>query len=210
MSKQSLNILLVSASGRKQGSVSRQLAGEFLEELKSAGVAVTLAERDLADSVPFVDQEWINANFTPTEDRTADQTAALAYSDGLVDELKAADLIILSTPIYNFSAPAALKAWIDQIARARVTFQYTENGPVGMLENKRAVIVSASGGTEIDSPHDFATGYLRFILGFIGVKDVSTIAADKLMMDADAAMAKARNEIKIAAAGIAFPDEKAA
>lgn len=210
MSKQSLNVLLISASSRRQGSVSRQLAGEFLSALDAAGVTVNLAERDLADSMPFVDQNWINANFTPSEKRTADQTATLAYSDGLVDELKAADLIIVSTPIYNFNIPAALKAWIDQIARARVTFQYTENGPVGLLENKRAVVVSASGGTEIDSLQDFATGYLRFILSFIGINDVSTIAADKLMIDADAAMAKARADINAAVAGIVSPNEKAA
>lgn len=191
MSATPLNILHIAASGRNNGSVSRSLASDFLAALDDAGLRAGFVERDLNNGVAFVDEDWINANFTPPEKRSADQSARLDYSDQLVAELKAADLIVISTPIYNFSVPAALKAWIDQIARARVTFQYTENGPVGLLENKRAVIAVASGGTEIGSDYDFAVDYLKHILGFIGVTDVSVIAADRLMLDADAATARA-------------------
>lgn len=194
MSVTPLNILHIASSGRNNGSVSRGLASDFLSALDDAGLRAGLVERDLNNGVAFVDEDWINANFTPPEERSADQSARLDYSDQLVAELKAADLIVISTPIYNFSVPAALKAWIDQIARARVTFQYTENGPVGLLENKRAVLAVASGGTEVGSDYDFAVGYLKHILGFIGITDVSVIAADRLMLDADAAMARAREQ----------------
>ncbi len=191
MSASPLNILHVAASGRTEGSVSRELARTFLADLNAAGVRTAVVDRDLGGGVPHVDEDWINANFTPAEDRSAEQSARLGHSDRLVAELKAADVIVISTPIYNFSIPAALKAWIDLIARARVTFQYTETGPVGLLENKRAVIAVASGGTAVGSPQDFAVGYLKHLLGFIGVNDVCVIAADQLMVDPDAARARA-------------------
>lgn len=196
MTKQPLNILVVSASGRKDGSVSRQLTEDFLKAFADAGVDAAVTSRDLADGVPFVDQDWINANFTPAEDRTAEQTATLSFSDGLVDELKAADIVVIGAPIYNFGVPASLKAWIDQVARARLTFQYTDKGPVGLLNNKRAVIIAASGGTEVGSEIDFATGYLRHVLGFLGIGEVAQISADRLMVDADGAMEKAKTQIK--------------
>lgn len=194
MSAKPLNILHIAASGRNNGSVSRSLAKDFIADLEGAGLNSQLVERDLNNGVAFVDEDWINANFTPPEDRSAEQSARLDYSDQLVAELKDADLVVISTPIYNFSVPASLKAWIDQIARARVTFQYTENGPVGLLENKRAVIAVASGGTEIGSDYDFAVDYLKHILGFIGITDVSVIAADRLMMDEGASRARAREQ----------------
>ena len=194
MSAAPLNILHVAASGRNAGSVSRALAREFFATLDRAGVAATIVERDLNDGVAFVDEDWINANFTPPDERTADQTARLHYSDQLVAELKAADIVLISTPIYNFGVPASLKAWIDMIARARLTFQYTENGPVGLLEGKRAVIAVASGGTAVGSEQDFATSYLKHALGFVGVKDVSIIAADQLMIDPEASKARASAE----------------
>ena len=203
MSATHLNILHIAASGRNNGSVSRSLAQDFIADLEGAGLRNKLVERDLNNGVAFVDEDWINANFTPPEDRNAEQSARLDYSDQLVGELKDADLIVISTPIYNFSVPAALKAWIDQIARARVTFQYTENGPVGLLENKRAVIAVASGGTEIGSGYDFAVGYLEHILGFVGITDVSVIAADRLMMDEDASRARAREQSEAAVQAIA-------
>lgn len=209
MTKQPLNILVVSASGRIDGSVSRQLTQDFLSALKE-DVDINVTERDLADGLPFVDQNWINANFTPAEDRTADQTATLSFSDGLVDELKAADLVVIGAPVYNFGVPASLKAWIDQVARARLTFQYTENGPVGLLTSKRAVIVTVSGGTEVGSDIDFATGYLRHILGFLGIHDVAQINADRMMIDAGAALEKAKAQIGDAVAEISRNKARAA
>ena len=203
MSPAPLNILHVAASGRTTGSVSRTLARDFLAEIDKTGRAAKVVERDLNQGVAFVDEDWINANFTPQDERTADQTARLHYSDQLVAELKAADLLLISTPIYNFGVPASLKAWIDMIARARLTFQYTEKGPVGLLEGKRAVIAVASGGTAVGSEIDFATGYLKHVLGFIGIKDVSIIAADQLMADPEASKARARAETGEVAGSIA-------
>lgn len=195
MSDQPINILIVSASGRIEGSVTRRLTEELLEEFKAAGRLLNIVRRDLAHGMPFVDQEWIGANFTPADKRTADQAATLSYSDSLVDELRAADLIVISSPVYNFSVPAALKAWIDQIARAGLTFRYTENGPVGLLENKKTIVINATGGTPIGSDIDFSTDYLRHVLGFVGLRDVSFIAADGLGSNAEAKLKEARDHL---------------
>lgn len=199
-----ISVLIVNASGRKNGSVSRRLASDIVSGLRNRGLELHVTTRDLADGMPFVDEAWIGANFTPPQERSAEQAARLSFSDSLVDELQAADLVIIASPVYNFSIPAALKAWVDQIARARLTFKYTEAGPVGLLTGKRAVIALASGGTQASSPVDFATSYLRHILGFIGIDDVSIIAADKLMLGEADALAKAEQEIEGFASALAL------
>lgn len=109
------------------------------------------------------------------EKRTTEQHTELLQSDTLVNELQEADIIVIGLAIYNFSVPAAFKAWIDQIVRSKVTFRYTENGPEGLLENKKAYVVIASGGTQMDSDIDFFSAYVRHILDFIGIKDVAFI-----------------------------------
>ncbi len=191
MSKQPLSILLVNSSARREGSTSRRLASELIGSLsETRDAAVTV--RDLADGVPFVDEDWVGANFTPAEKRTARQTATLSYSESLIEELEAADIIVIGVPVYNFGVPAALKAWIDLVTRARRTFEYTDKGPVGLLKNKRAVLVVASGGVTVGSDADFATKYLRFVLGFIGITDVEIVAAEGQAYDADGAAARAR------------------
>ncbi len=116
-------------------------------------------------------------------------------SDSLVAELKDADVLVIGVPIYNFNVPASLKAWIDMIARARLTFRYTENGPEGLLQGKKAYLVVATGGVPVGSPVDFATPYLKHALGFIGITDVEIIAADRLNSQADEAMDSARARI---------------
>ena len=181
-------ILRIDASARKTGSVSRDLVGKIVSRIDGARVIT----RDLADMpVPQIDEAWITASFTPSDQRTEEQATALALSDELVAEIKAADILVIGLPIYNFGVPSALKAWIDQVARAGVTFRYTENGPVGLLENKRAIVAVASGGTEAGSEVDFATGYIRHVLGFIGITDVAFVAADRLMLDEAGALASA-------------------
>lgn len=190
------NILIIHASSRQEGSTTRTLTTTLVDELKAKDPLLSTVERDLADGMPFIDQTWVNANFTPAEDRTADQTAALHFSDTLIDELKSADLVVIGTPIYNFGIPAALKAWVDQITRARVTFKYTDQGPVGLLENKQGVLVSSSGGTEIGSDNDFATRYMKHILGFVGIQDISLVAAGQLMADEKVAIQNARTNIR--------------
>ena len=151
--------------------------------------------RDLAAGLPFVTEAWVGANFTDEADRSEDQKAALSLSDILVNELFAADTLVIGVPIYNFGVPAALKAWIDMIARARKTFHYTANGPEGLLTGKQAFIVIVSGGTQMGSEIDFATGYLRHILGFIGITDVTFIAADQQMVKGETAVSEALQQI---------------
>ncbi|MEM7424909.1 MAG: NAD(P)H-dependent oxidoreductase [Pseudomonadota bacterium] len=170
-------VLLVEASARKSGSTSRELARRLLGRL----VPKRIISRDVADGLPIVTGDWVNANFTLPENRSAHHRQVLELSDSLVEELRAADTIVIATPIYNFSVPAALKSWIDLVARAGLTFRYTENGPVGLLEGKKAYVIVTSGGTPVRSDIDFASGYLKHVLGFIGIHDVEIIAADRLV-----------------------------
>ena len=185
-------ILHIDASARLQGSVSRDLTSQIVAQFPGSAVV----KRDLADApLPQITEDWINANFTPAENRTEAQREVLALSDTLVAELFDVDTIVIGLPVYNFSVPAALKAWIDQVARAGITFRYTENGPEGLLQGKRAIIAMASGGTAEGSEVDFATPYIRFVLGFIGITDVTVVAADQMMIDADASLKKAHDAI---------------
>jgi len=175
-----LRVLEVSASGRRGDSVSRKLTKDIIAALETRYGDIDLARRDLSDGVEFVDESWITANFTPAEERTHEHRDALAKSDALVDELQQADVVVIGAPIYNFGVPAVLKAWVDMIARARLTFRYTAYGPEGLLKGKKAYIVVASGGVPVDSPADFATPYLRQALRFVGISDIEIIAADQL------------------------------
>ena len=176
-------ILEVSASGRRTDSVSRMLSQDTIAALESRHGPVAITRRDLAEGIGLVDEAWISANFTDEEERTAAQRDRLAASDALVAELNDADVVIIGTPIYNFGIPASLKAWIDMIARARLTFRYTDNGPEGMLQGKKAYVIVASGGVPVGSSVDFATPYLRQALSFVGITDVEIIAADQLNQD---------------------------
>ena len=190
-----LNILRIDASGRRDGSSTRALTDDIVAALSQRYAGSQLKVRDLADSIPHVDEEWIGANFTPAGERSEKQREVLAQSDALVEELKAADALVIGVPIYNFGVPAALKAWIDMICRARKTFRYTENGPVGLLEGKKAFLVISSGGVAIDSPVDFATPYMRQALGFVGITDVECIAADRQNARGEEALSEARARI---------------
>ncbi|MEL6283177.1 MAG: NAD(P)H-dependent oxidoreductase [Pseudomonadota bacterium] len=189
------NILAIQSSARKTGSSTRSLVEQLAAKL-SGGRASAITVRDVADGVPFVDEAWVGANFTDPAERSEAQREKLAFSDALVAELKAAETIVIGVPIYNFGVPAALKAWVDMVARARVTFKYTENGPVGLLQDKKAYVVIASGGTKSGSEIDFATGYMRHVLGFLGITDVTFIAADQQMMHGEAQIEAARAEIE--------------
>jgi len=182
------NILRIDGSARREGSVSRDLLDRITARF---GTDTSVVTRDLANALPLINEEWVGANFTPADARTDAQNTALELSDSLIGEIKAADVLVIGLPVYNFGVPAALKAWIDQISRAGVTFQYTENGPEGLLTGKRAIVAMASGGTQMGSEIDFATGYLRFILGFIGITDVEFVNADRLAMDAEGSIADA-------------------
>ena len=155
----------------------------------------TVITRDLAQGLSLLDSAWLGANFTPADDRTDAQRNTLSLSDSLIEEIKKADTLLIGSPVYNFSVPAVLKAWIDQIARVGVTFKYTPDGPVGLLSGKRAIIVIASGGTAVGSDIDYASGYLKHIMGFVGITDVTVIAADALGNDAGTKIAAAQYDI---------------
>ncbi|MFW8634962.1 FMN-dependent NADH-azoreductase [Cribrihabitans pelagius] len=189
-------VLHIDSSARLEGSVTRDLSARITTRLGAQEVI----RRDFASPLPLLTEGWVAANFTPADQRNAEHKAQLALSDSLVEELQRADTIVIGTPVYNFSVPAALKAWIDLVARAGLTFKYTENGPVGLLEGKRAIIALASGGTPAGSEIDFATSYLRHVLGFIGITDVELVAADAMAVDADGALKKANDQIAALAA----------
>lgn len=190
-------ILRIDASARTEGSITRDLTDQVVARL-SPGHVVT---RDLArNPVPQLDAEWVGANFTPKDARTPAQADALSLSDALVAEIAAADTLVIGVPIYNFGVPAALKAWVDHVARAGVTFQYSETGPKGLMTGKRAVLVAASGGTAAGSDIDFATGYMRHVLGFIGITDVVMVSADQMARDPETALRQAKSHIDAIAA----------
>lgn len=188
-------LLHIDSSARLSGSTSRELTARIVEKLGGEVI-----RRDLSTPLPLIDETWVNSNFTPAEKRTEAQSAALSLSDTLIEEIRAADVLVIGVPIYNFGVPTTLKAWVDQVARAGVTFRYTENGPEGLLHGKRAILAVASGGTEAGSDIDFASRYMRHVLGFIGITDVQIVTADQMMVDADAAVAKATAQIDALAA----------
>lgn len=167
------HILRIDSSARTDGSVSRRLTDEVIARYPGA----TVTTRDLSAGIPHMDAAWTAATFTPPEVRDDSAKSALALSDEIVAEVQAADVIVISMPVYNFSIPSTLKAWVDQLSRVGVTFQYTENGPVGLLEDKPVIVVSASGGTPVGSDMDFASPYLRFIFGFMGITNLQFIGA---------------------------------
>jgi len=187
MPKQNLNnisnnILRIDASMRKNGSYSRQLTNNLITKLNTQQ-QYSVKVRDLTDPMPFIDETWITANFTHASQRNEEQITALSFSDVLVTEIQNADIIVIGLPIYNFAAPAAFKAWIDQIARAQVTFRYSDNGPVGLLNNKKAYVIITSGGTQVGSDIDFISDYMRHVLQFIGIKNLTIIDCSGIARD---------------------------
>ena len=185
---------------RRQKSVSRMLADEMVAALGARKSTVNVITRDLAAGIGIVNAAWIEAERTSEENRTSDQRALLTQSDALVAELQAADDIVIATPIYNFSVPAALKAWIDLICRDKITFTYENDTPRGLLSNKRATVIVTSGGTLAGKDIDFTTSYIRHILGFIGVDDVTMIDVTGLSKNRNDVINDARKEISMVSA----------
>jgi FMN-dependent NADH-azoreductase len=201
------NILHINSSVRSTGSLSRQLGAEFVAKLQAADASTTVVSRDLAATpVPHLSELVMGAYFTPAEQRNAEQAHAIKTSDTLVDELLAADTIVIGAPMYNFSVTSGLKAWIDAIARAGRTFQYGANGPEGLATGKKVYVFIASGGVYSQGPasgYDHLTTYLRSVLGFLGMTDVTFIVAEGVAMGEEAvtaAVAKSRTQIEAIAA----------
>jgi FMN-dependent NADH-azoreductase len=190
-------VLQISSSIYSADGQSTRLASEFTEALGAAGAGVT--RRDLArEPVPHLDAERFQAFLTKPETRTAAQREIVAYSDNLIAELRAADVLVLGLPMYNFGVPSTLKAYFDHIARAGVTFRYTDKGPVGLLTGKRAYVFATRGGTYAGTPADTQTAYVRDFLAFLGIRDVEFVYAEGLAINdatRQAAVADARTAI---------------
>lgn len=181
-------ILVIESSARQEGSVSRQLTQAFIEQWKSANPTDSIQVRDLAKQpVPHLDMNLLGGWMKPADQQSAGEQAALSRSDALVAELKDADVVVLAAPMYNFAIPSTLKAWLDHVLRAGVTFQYTANGPQGLLTGKRAYVLTARGGVYTGTALDHQEPYLRQALGFIGITDVEFIHAEGLNLGEESA-----------------------
>jgi FMN-dependent NADH-azoreductase len=197
------SLLLVTSSLFGEASQSRQIAREFVDTWLRNNPGARVVERDLApDSIPHLSQATLGAVTTPAESRTPEQRDVAAFADALIEEVEAADTIVLTAPMYNFTIPSTLKAWLDHIARAGRTFRYGANGPEGLLKGKKVFVVTGRGGVYSgDSPakaFDFQEPYLRAILGFIGLTDVSFVHVEGLAISKDSAesgRARARQAI---------------
>ena len=171
-------VLHIDASVGGAASASRAASAALVAEQQ----AETVITRDLAaDPLPQITADWAAARLVPAGALSDADRAELALSDTLVAELDAADTIVIGLPIYNFGMPASLKAWVDLVARPKVTFQYGPYGPEGLLQGKRAIIAMASGGTSIDSPGDFASTHLTHVLKFLGIEDVTVVNAAEVV-----------------------------
>ncbi len=176
------NVLLLNASIFGENGNSSTLTEQFIAKL-SAKTEVNLTTRNLGtEPLPHLSAVEMQAWMTAVEERSDEQNASAELSDKLVEELKANDLIVIGMPMYNFAIPSNFKVWIDRVARAGVTFKYTETGPVGLLENKKVLIFAARGGAYVGTPKDTQSQYLKDILAFIGISDVEFIYAEGLNM----------------------------
>jgi FMN-dependent NADH-azoreductase len=178
---------------------SSRLAARFAEQWLRDNPGGRVIERDLArDPVPHLTAERFGAFLAKPEERTADQQAIAGFSDALIDEIKGADTLVLGLPMYNFGVPSTLKAYFDHVARAGVTFRYTEKGPVGLLTGKQAVIFATRGGLYAGTTRDTQSGYVRDFFTFLGIEDVRFVYAEGLAMGEaprNAAIAQAERAI---------------
>jgi len=205
-----MSILLVTSSPRGAASHSTRIATEFAEKLVAADASNTLVVRDLvANPLPHIDADYSTGIYTPVEARTPRQAEVVGVSDVALDEVFAADTIILATGFINFNISSTLKSWVDHIARSGKSFAYGENGPKGLVTGKKVYIVLASGGIYSEGAavqFDHAIPYLRGVLGFLGMTDVDVIRIEGVGMGADAvtaALAKATAKVDAVVAAAA-------
>ena len=199
------HILVLNSSISREASVSRVLVEDALRRLLELNPGTTVTQRDLGNHpIPHLTSATVagvRAVATTDEER-----AAAALSDELIGELRAADTIVIGAPMYNFSIASSLRAWFDHVIRPRVTFSYSEAGPEGLLTGKRIIVIESRGGLYSEGPHraiDFQEPYLRWLLSFIGLTDVTFVHAEKIGFgpDArDAALAHAKAQIALAVA----------
>ena len=196
------NILLVTSSIFGENSKSRAVAHDILEGLEGADPAARVTVRE-TNAIPHFSGELLGALMTPAEKRDAAHQHMVALADTMIAEVEAADTIVLAAPMYNFTIPSTLKAWLDHIARAGRTFRYTEKGPEGLLKGKKVYVAATRGGLYANggpAAHmDFQEPYLRGMLGFLGLDDVTFVYAEGQSISPQAAaegMRKARESVK--------------
>jgi FMN-dependent NADH-azoreductase len=197
-------VLVVNSSVSGEKGQSSQLIEQFVQALPSGFVRedVNLVE----NSYPHLAMSEFAAWMTPASERSAEQQALANHSDQAIAAVSAADVILIGVPMYNFGVPSQLKAWFDRLARAGVTFKYTEQGPVGLLQNKPVIFFATRGGIYKDLPADSQTPYLKSFFNFIGLSDLHFIYAEGLNMGADSAqqaLAAAKAQIVAVSAQIA-------
>ncbi len=183
---------------------STGLSNQFVNGWQAQHPDGTVVVRDLAaDPLPHLDSVAVGGFMGAPEGRTPEQTAAVALSDDLIAEIQAADVVVIGLPMYNFGIPSTLKAWIDHIARAGITFRYTENGPEGLLKGKTAYIFAARGGIYGGTGNDHQMPYMTQILGFLGITDVNVVTAEGLAKPdlKDDALARAQDQVAALNAG---------
>ncbi len=177
------HLLRIDSSLFAENGVSSQLADSLLKGLKQHHPALEVTHRSFAkEPIPHLDGNTLQALMTPEADRTAEQKAKVDFADNLINELRSADALILTAPMYNFNVPSMLQAWFDHIARAGVTFKYTENGAVGLLDNTKVYVITTRGGLHKGQPHDTQVTFIKTFLGFIGLTDVEVVYAEGLNM----------------------------
>ena len=179
-------LLKINASLFSNHGQSSQLTERFVAAWQASHPDTTVVSRDLAtDPVPHLDGARVTALFAKPEERNAEQQAVVDFSDALIAELRQADTVVIGLPMYNFGVPSTLKAYFDHIARSGVTFQYTAEGPKGLLTGKKAYILAARGGRYAGTAKDSQTTYVRDFLGFIGITEVEFVYAEGLNMGDD-------------------------
>ncbi|HET9046227.1 MAG TPA: FMN-dependent NADH-azoreductase [Casimicrobiaceae bacterium] len=193
-------ILLVTSSAAGAQSRTRQVSDRVVQSLLAREPGSRVAIRDVSrDPLPHLDDTFLAGMGRAADERSAGQHEALSRSDALIDELVAADVVVIAAPMYNFGIPSALKAWIDHVARAGRTFRYTANGPEGLLNGKRAILVLSRGGVYTKGPMlrlEFQESYLRGVLGFLGIDDVRSIHIEGVALGADVAEAAVKRALE--------------
>jgi FMN-dependent NADH-azoreductase len=175
-------ILHIISSPRGEASYSIRLGKSIIKKLMASYPGSIVKENILVNKqFPHLEEAQITSFFTPLENRTLQNLEALQHSDEAIREIMEADILVIGAPMYNFNIPSTLKAWIDHIVRAGITFKYDEKGPKGLVEGKKAYVAVASGGIYSEGlmkPYDFVTPYLQSVLGFIGITDVTIVRAE--------------------------------
>ncbi|NBA86881.1 FMN-dependent NADH-azoreductase [Emticicia sp. CRIBPO] len=181
-------VLHIISSPQGEGSVSKKLGNTIIEKIQAKYPGSTVNERDLTSDVfPHLDQMQIGSWFTPAQNHSPEQAEAVKISEEAIAEMQEADIYVIGAPFYNFAIPSTLKAYLDHIVRPGITFRYNENGrPEGFLKNKKAYLAIASSGVYSEGEFqsfDFVSPYLKFLLGLLGITDVSIVRAEGLRIE---------------------------